>query len=398
MEHAQGPLAGIRILDAASLLAAPTAASLLSEFGADIIKIEQPGSGDTMRRYPPFRDDVSLLWKVIARNRRSVTLDLRQEDGRDVLKKLAAQCDVVLLNYRPETLRKWGLDFDDLVKVKADLIVLHLTAFGREGPYAERPGFARVGEAFAGLTHRTGFPGMEPVQSGYPMLGDGIAGLYGAFSIMLALRERDRTGRPQLIDIALYEPILRILEDQIAAYDEDGTVMERIGNSNPLIAPNGLFPTRDGRYVSIPASTEAIWRRLVGLVGDEGLLAYDSNPVRIAHRQEIETKVADWTRSHDLIELVELCAEAGIACGPVYSSAEIVRDPHIAARGSLISVDDPETGRPIRMASPAGRFSEFAGTVRTPGPRLGEHTDEVLGTIAGLSGEEIAALRAKGVL
>jgi crotonobetainyl-CoA:carnitine CoA-transferase CaiB-like acyl-CoA transferase len=234
--------------------------------------------------------------------------------------------------------------------------------------------------------------------SGYPMLGDGVAGLYGAFAIMLALRDRDRTGEPQLIDLGLYEPLLRILEDQIAAYDEDGTVMERTGNVNPLICPNGMFPTKDGRFVAIPASTEPIWRRLVALIGDDSLLVYDSNPTRIAHREEVETKVADWTRSHDLIELVDICATAGIACGPVYTAAEIVRDPHIAARGSIVDVPDPETGRPVRMASSAGRFSAFSARLREAGPPLGEHTESVLTDFLGYSPEQIAALRADGVI
>jgi len=392
------PLSGVRVLDAATLLAAPTAASLLSEFGAEVIKIEQPVGGDPMRRYPPFRGDVSLLWKVVGRNRESVAVDLRVEQGREVVKQLASKCDVVILNYRPETLAKWGLDFEDLVKVRHDIVVLHLTAYGRTGPYAERPGFARVAEAFAGLTHRTGYPDLPPVMSGYPMLGDGVAGLYGAFAIMLALRDRDRTGEPQLIDLGLYEPLLRILEDQIAAYDEDGTVMERTGNVNPLICPNGMFPTKDGRFVAIPASTEPIWRRLVALIGDDSLLVYDSNPTRIVHREEVETKVADWTRSHDLIELVDICAAAGIACGPVYTAAEIVRDPHIAARGSIVDVADPETGRPVRMASSAGRFSAFSAQLREAGPPLGEHTEAVLADFLGYSQEQIDTLRADGVI
>lgn len=398
MQTKTGPLAGIRVLDAASLLAAPTAASLLSEYGAELIKIEQPKTGDVMRNYPPFRGDVSLLWKIIGANRQSVTLDLRSEKGRDILKQLVSKCDVITLNYRPETLKKWGLDFDNLVQCRSNIVVLHLTAYGRTGPYAERPGFARVAEAFSGLTHRTGFPGLPPAQSGYPMLGDGVAGLYGAFAIMLALRERDRTGAPQLIDLGLYEPLFRLIEDQVAAYDEAGVAMDRVGNSNPLICPNGMFPTRDGRFVSIPASTEPIWRRLVALMGEEQLLVYDNNRIRVAHREEIETKVSDWTRRHDLLELVDICAEAGIACGPVYSAAEIVRDPHIAARESIISVEDPETGKPIRMAASAGRFSGFSSSGRQAGPQLGEHTDSVLTDLLGYAQSQIDALRAEGAI
>ncbi|MFD4351167.1 CaiB/BaiF CoA transferase family protein [Nocardia sp. NPDC058518] len=393
-----GPLSGVRILDAASLLAAPTTASFLSEFGAEVIKVEQPGAGDTMRRYPPFRGKVSLLWKVVGKNRRSLTLDLRKTEGRQVLMDLAKSCDIVLLNFRPETLAKWGLDFDDFVAVRDDIIVLQLTAYGRTGPYADRPGFARVAEAFSGLTFRTGFPGSPPSQSGYPMLGDGIAGMYCAFAVMLALRQRDLTGEPQLIDIGLYEPMFRILEDQIAAHAEDGTVMERSGNSNPLICPNGMFPTKDDRFVCIPASTETLWKRLVDLMGRPDLLKYDSNPERISHRDEIEGAVEEWTRSHELTDLVEICATAGVACGPVYSAAEIARDPHIAARGSIVEVFDEETGRPVRMAASAGRFSGFEATVSGTGPALGAHTGEVLTELLGYSAEQIEKLRDNGAV
>jgi crotonobetainyl-CoA:carnitine CoA-transferase CaiB-like acyl-CoA transferase len=390
-----GPLTGVRVLDAASLLAGPTSATLLAEYGAEVIKIEQPGGGDTMRRYPPFHDDTSLLWKVIARDRKSVTLNLRTPGGREVFRKLVAECDVVTLNNRPETLVKWGIDFDDLVKVNPRLILLHVSAYGRTGPYANRPGFARVAEAFAGLTHRTGFAGEEPAQSGYPMLGDGVTGLYGAFAIMLALRQRDRTRQPQLIDLGLYETFLRLIEDQIPAYGADGTVMSRIGNSNPLICPNGLFPTRDGRFVSIPASTEPLWRRLVGLLGDDSLLAYDSNPVRIRHREMIEGKVAAWTKSHDFRDLIQICADAGIACGPVYSVEDIVNDPHIRARGSVIEVEDEDCGK-VLIAAPAGRFSGFEAQIGKLGPGLGAHTDQVLGDLLGFDADRIAALRASG--
>jgi crotonobetainyl-CoA:carnitine CoA-transferase CaiB-like acyl-CoA transferase len=396
MSKADGPLTGLRILDGASLLAAPTSVTLLAEYGAEVIKVEQPGSGDTMRRYPPFHDDVSLLWKVIARDRKSVTLNLRTPRGRQVFKDLVAKCDVVTLNNRPETLTKWGIDFDDLVKVNPQLIMLHVSAYGRTGPYANRPGFARVAEAFAGLTHRTGFAGEEPAQSGYPMLCDGVTGLYGAFAILLALRQRERTGEPQLIDLGLYEAFLRLIEDQIPAYAEDGTVVGRIGNSNPLICPNGLFPTRDGRYVSIPASTEPLWRRLVEAMGEPSLLVYDSNPVRIRHRDLIEGKLAEWTRRHDFRELLQICADAGIACGPVYSTKDIIEDPHIQARRSVIEVDDEECGGKVTLASPAGRFSGFEARIEKLGPRLGAHTDEVLGDFLGYAPEEIDRLRASG--
>lgn len=395
--QAKPPLTGIRILDAATFLAAPYAASLFSEYGAEVIKVEQP-TGDHMREIGPFRGDVSLWWKVVARNRQSVTLDLNTEEGRDVFRQLASKCDVVIMNFRPEALKKWGLEFEDLVKCRSDIVFYHLTAFGA-GPYAQRPGFARVAEAYAGLTSRTGFPGEPPVQSGYAMLGDGIAGIYGAFALMLALRQRDLTGEPQKIDLGLYEPLLSMIEDQIITYDETGARLERLGNSSPRWAPHGLFKTKDGLFAIIACSTEKLWRQLRRLIGDETLARYDNdNHGRVADRESLEGQVSQWTESYDLRDLLEMCGNAGLAIGPIYSPAEIVTDPHIIARESIITVDDPETGKPIRMASPAGRFSGFKGSVRHVGPLLGEHTDEVLSELLNYSPEQIAAFRQRGVI
>jgi crotonobetainyl-CoA:carnitine CoA-transferase CaiB-like acyl-CoA transferase len=391
------PLSGIRILDAATFLAAPYAASLLSEYGAEVIKVEQP-SGDTMRGIPPLRGDVSVWWKVIARNRQSVALDLNTEDGRAVFKQLAAQCDVVVMNFRPAALKKWGLEFEDLVNCRKDIVFYHLTAFGA-GPYEQRPGFARVAEAYAGLTSRTGFPGGPPVQSGYAMLGDGIAGIYGAFALMLALRQRDQTGQPQKVDLGLYEPLLSLMEDMIVTYDETGSRMERMGNASPRWAPHGLFPTKDGLYAILACSTEKLWRQLRAAMQDESLAVYDNDAAgRVANRAELEARISEWTRCHDLSDLLEVCGKAGLAVGPIYSAAEIVKDPHIIARGSIITLDDPETGKPIRMASPAGRFSGFKGEVRSFGPKVGEHTDSVLSELLGLAPAQISALRDKGVI
>jgi crotonobetainyl-CoA:carnitine CoA-transferase CaiB-like acyl-CoA transferase len=392
-----GPLSGVRILDAATFLAAPYAASLLSEYGAEVIKVEQP-SGDWMRSIPPMRGDVSVWWKVIARNRQSVGIDLRTEEGRSVFKQLVSKCDVVIVNYRPDALAKWGIGFEDLVKCRKDIIYYQLTAFG-EGPYQQRPGFARVAEAFAGLTNRTGFKDGPPVQSGYSMLGDGIAGIYGAFALMLALRQRDLTGEPQKVDLGLYEPILSMMEDMIVTYDETGSRMERMGNSSPRWSPHGLFPTKDGLHAVIACSTEKLWQQLRNLIGDESLKRFDSNSnLRVEERPQLEGRIAEWTRSFTLPELLQKCGEANLAIGPIYSAEEIVQDPHIIARGSIITVEDPETGKPIRMASPAGRFSGFKGEVRSLGPTVGQDTERVLGNLLQLSGTEIAALRDKRVV
>lgn len=397
MQQRPGPLSGVRILDAATFLAAPLAASLLSEYGAEVIKVEQP-SGDTMRRIPPLRGNVSVWWKVIARNRQSVALDLNSEDGRAVFRELVGHCDVVIMNFRPAALKKWGLAFADLVKCRSNIVFYHLTAFGA-GPYQERPGFARVAEAYAGLTNRTGFPDGPPVQSGYAMLGDGIAGIHGAFAIMLALRQRDLTGEPQHIDLGLYEPLLSIMEDLIVIYDETGSRMERMGNSSPRWSPHGLFKTRDGLYAVIACSTEKLWQQLRAVIGDESLKIYDNDSNRrVAERAALEGRISQWTLEHTLTELLEVCGKAGLAIGPIYSAEEILKDPHIIARGSIITRDDPETGKPIRMASPAGRFSGFKGEVRSLGPRTGEHTDEVLERILKYTRARREELRGKGVI
>jgi crotonobetainyl-CoA:carnitine CoA-transferase CaiB-like acyl-CoA transferase len=397
MQAKAGPLSGIRILDAATFLAAPSAASLLSEYGAEVIKVEQP-SGDTMRNIGPFRGKISLWWKVIARNRQSVALDLNTEDGRTIFKQLASKCDVVIVNYRPDALKKWGIDFESIKQHRKDIIYFHLTAFGA-GPYAQRPGFARVAEAYAGLTNRTGFPGQPPVQSGYAMLGDGIAGIYGAFALMLALRQRDLTGEAQLIDLGLYEPLLSMLEDMIINYDQTGSRMERMGNASPRWAPHGLFPTKDGLFVVLACSTEKLWRKLRVAMGDDSLQVYDGdNNKRVAHREELEGRVSDWTRQYTYQDLLEICGKAGLAAGPIFSAAEIVQDPHIIARNSIITLDDPETGKPIRMASPAGRFSGFEGKVRHVGPLLSEHTDAVLSKLLNYSQAQIDALRERRVI
>ena len=397
MQKKSGPLSGIRILDAAAFLAAPAAASLLSDYGAEIIKIEHL-TGDMMRNIGPFRGAVSMLWKIISRNRQSVTLNLNTEDGRTVLRQLASKCDVVIMNYRPDAMKKWGFDFEDFVKCRSDIVFLHVTAFGA-GPYAQRPGFARVAEAFAGLTQRTGLPGQPPMQSGYAMLGDSIAGLYGAFAILLALRQRDITGEPQMIDLGLYEPVLSMMEDLIVTYDETGSPMQRIGNASPRWSPHGLFPTKDGVFVVIACSTEKLWRNLRAAMGDESLAIYDNdNPARVAARAQLEAQVSNWTQSHRVSDLLEICGQAGLAVGPIYSAREIVNDPHIIARKSIITVDDPETGKPIRMASSAGRFSGFKAKVPDLAPKLGAHTDTVLATLLNYSPSDIEALRKNNVI
>ncbi|MGW0858311.1 CaiB/BaiF CoA transferase family protein [Streptomyces sp. NPDC002690] len=392
-----GPLNGVRVLDISTVLAGPLASSLLAEFGAEVIKVEQPGAGDPARGYPPLDDDgVSAGWAVVGRNKSSVTIDLHHPEAAGLVGRLAATADVVVTNFRPATLRRFSIDFEDLLAHRPDLVMVHVSAFGRTGPYAERPGFARVAEAFAGLTHRTGFPDGPPVFAGYPV-ADGVTGIYAAFAAMLALRQRDLTGEPQLADIGLYEPLLRMMEDFIVDYGETGEARERQGNENPHISPNNLYRTRDGRWMALPASTEQMWRRLVVAMDAPDLAAYDTMSARIEHRAEIEGRVAAWVADHDLAPLTKLLDEAGVACGPVNSAADICADPHVRARGSVVEVTDEHDGRTRLVQGSAGRFSGFGQIVDRGAPHLGEHTRAVLGEL-GLEPAAIDDLAVRGVI
>jgi crotonobetainyl-CoA:carnitine CoA-transferase CaiB-like acyl-CoA transferase len=392
-----GPLSHVRVLDVSTILAGPLASSLLGEFGAEVIKVEHPADGDPARRYPPLEDGVSVAWTVVGRSKRSVTIDLHHQDAADLVGRLAATADIVVTNFRPETLRRFRIDFDDLKAYRPDLVMVHVSAFGRTGPYADRPGFARVAEAFAGLTYRTGHPDQPPVFAGYP-IADGVTGIYAAFAAVLALRQRDRTGEAQLADIPLYEPLLRMMEDFVVEYGATGRSRERQGNRNPHISPNSLYRTRDGRWLALPASTERMWQRLVGVMEAPDLAVHDSMTARLEHRDEIETRVADFVAAHDLEPLMAKLLDAGVAAGPVNSAADVCADPHIRARGSVVEVPDGSGGRTRLVQAPAGRFSGFAGVTGRGAPALGEHTADVLRDLLGLAAPEIDDLRRRGVV
>ncbi|MEV6263750.1 CoA transferase [Streptomyces sp. NPDC051784] len=391
-----GPLSGVRVLDLSTVLAGPLASSLLGEFGAEVVKVEQPGTGDPARGYPPLEDGVSAAWAVVGRNKSSVTVDLHHPDAAGLIGRLAATADVVVTNFRPATLKRFAIDFDDLVAYRPDLVMVHVSAYGRTGPYADRPGFARVAEAFAGLTHRTGFPDGPPVFSGYPV-ADGVTGIYAAFAAMLALRQRDLTGEPQLADIGLYEPLLRMMEDFIVDYGATGEIRERQGNENPHISPNNLYRTRDGRWLALPASTDQMWRRLVSAMDAPDLAAYDSMTARIEHRAEIEGRVAAFVAAHDLGALTAILGKAEVAHGPVNTAADICADPHIRERGSVVETKDRSDGRTRLVQGSAGVFSGFEQVIGRGAPDLGEHTFAILRDL-GLSPTTIDGLADRGVI
>lgn len=392
----QLPLSGVTVLDMSTILAGPLAATLLGEFGADVIKIEQPGTGDPARRYPPLDGDTSANWQVLGRNKRSVTIDFHAAGAAELVGRLTEHADIVVTNFRPETLAGFGVDFEDLKAYRSDIVMVHVSAFGRTGPYRDRPGFARIAEGFSGLTHRTGPADGPPTFVGYPV-ADGVTGMYSAFAAMLALRQRDLTGEAQLADIALYEPLLRMMEDFIADYGTTGTSVSRQGNLNPHVAPNDLYRSRDGRWIAIPASTNRMWERLADLMGADDLRHLDTMDARVRNRELVESRVSEWVAARDAEDLLELLLAAGVAGGPINSAEELCRDPHIVERGSVVEVEEAP-GRTRLVQAPAGRFSGFTGRVGGRGPELGEHTEEILSGLLGLDPAAIDDLRSRGVL
>ena len=398
-----GPLEGLRVLDLGTRIAAPFCAGLLGEQGADVIKVEQPGSGDFMREIGPFleRDEgpYSLFWSVEGRGRRSVTIDLRRPEGQDLFRRLAAECDVVCENFRPGTLERWHVGPADL---DPRLVVVRISAFGQDGPYALRPGLDRLGIGYGGLLHLTGDPDRPPVRPGVTT-SDYLTGVFAAQAATAALYRRDAgdgAGAGAVIDACLYASVLRILEWTVAAYDRLGTVREREGNRLATSAPLDNYPTADGRYVCLVAGSDTYYARLCRAMGREDLIVdprYATLHERAARSDEINGIVAAWTSTLPASEVERLAVEHDVPVATAYTAADIAADPHMAARGDLVEVDDPVAGA-VRQQAPAVRFVGEPRPVPTGAPRLGEHTREVLGGLLGLGNEELDRLAADGVI
>lgn len=395
------PMAGVRILDCATFVAAPFAATTLSEFGAEVIKIENPKGGDNWRRYgtkTPRGD--SLAWLSESRNKSSITLDLRTAEGAELFKQLAAKSDVVCENFRPGTLERWGLGWDVLSAVNPGLILLRVSGYGQTGPYRDRPGFARIAQAFGGLTHLAGMPDGPPVTPGSTSLADYTTGLYGAIGILLALRTREATGRGQVIDIALYESIFRLLDELAPAYAREGIVRDREGIGTRNACPHGHFPTGDDKWVAIACTSDRMFERLAQVMGLPELATadtYQTAAQRLAQRETVDGIVADFTRSMSQGELVRACEAGEVPCGPVNSIADIFQDPQFKARENLLTVHDPEVGEVV-IPNVLPKLSDTPGRVASLGPALGNGNLAIYGDLLGLSEAKIAALKDKGVI
>ncbi|MFG2926333.1 CaiB/BaiF CoA transferase family protein [Streptomyces sp. NPDC048305] len=392
------PLAGIRVLDLSTVLAAPVTATFLGDFGAEVVKVEEPGRGDFTRGTTPGAR--SAYWAQEARNKKSVTLDLRTERGQRLVRDLIPRFDVVVTNYRPPTLRAWGLDPDRLSELAPDTVLVYVTGYGLTGPYSDRGSFDRIASAFAGLTYVTGDDDRDPVRSGYSTI-DYMAAYLGAFAVVTALYHRDTAGGGgQIVDLALYEAGFRASEDALAAYATTGKVRERAGNRNPQIVPASDFTTGDGRRVSVHAGTDALFRRLSRLMGRPELAdseEYATRAGRARHADALYALIGEWAAKYTADDLSKLLNEADIPSSPLMSIADIAADPHYRERGTLVHVHDAEFGD-LPMPAPLPRLSRTPGSVRSTGPALGEHNAEVYRGVLGLSEEQLAALEADGVI
>lgn len=394
------PLTGVRIVDAGNMVSGPFSAALLADFGADVIKIEHPQHGDGQRKLEPMKDGIPLWWKSLARNKRCVTLDLGEPEGAAIFKDLVRTSDVVIENYRPGTFERWGIGYDVLKAVAPGIILLRISGFGQTGPFRDRPGFGRVAEALAGLSNLIGEPDGPPITPGYP-LGDLVAGLFGAYSIMMALYHRDaRGGEGQVIDLALYEAVFRLMDFDGIQYDQLNTIHRRTGNQVAYVAPSSTFKTADGKYLTLAASTESVWLRVAKAIDREDLISnpkFIDNPTRVEHSDEINGIVGAWIAQHPLTDVAERFEQLQVAFSPIYDIADIFRCPQYWAREAMVRVPDAELGEAM-VPNVVPKFSKTPGSVDFLGAQIGAHNEDVYCRELGFSREKLEDIKSRGII
>jgi crotonobetainyl-CoA:carnitine CoA-transferase CaiB-like acyl-CoA transferase len=395
------PLKGVRVIDAGNMVAAPFATVLLADFGADVIKIEHPEYGDAQRKLEPITPDgIPLWWKSISRNKRCITLNLGKPEGAGIFKDLCRNCDVVAENYRPGTLERWGIGYDTIKDIDPRIVMLRISGFGQTGPYSNRAGFGRVAEAMAGLTNLIGEADGPPMTPGYP-LGDLIAGIFGAFSVMVALYNRDvGGGTGQFIDLALFESVFRLLDFDAIQYDQLNTVHMRSGNSASYVAPSSTFRTRDGKWLTVAASTQSVWLRLAKAIDREDMTRdpkYAENPQRLERSDEVNGIVGEWIERHALEQVVERFEQHEVAYSTIYDIKDIFADVQYRAREALVRVPDPDLGEAV-VQNVVPKFSETPGSVDTLGAEMGAHNEEIYGGELGYSAEKLKRLKDEKII
>jgi formyl-CoA transferase len=397
---APGPLAGLRVIEMGTLIAGPFCGQILGDFGAEVIKIEDPRKGDPMRQWGrSLPQGLSPWWPVIGRNKKSVGLDLRQPEGQEIARSLIAKADVVIENFRPGAMEKWGLGYEVLSATHPGLVMARISGYGQTGPLSTRAGYGLIGEAMGGLRHITGEPDRPPARAGIS-IGDSLAAMHAVMGIMMALHARDRTGKGQVIDAALYESVLGVMENLVTEYDLTGYVRERSGSILPGIAPSNAYPCADGDMAVIGGNGDTVFARLCAAMKREDLATdprFATHAARGERQGELDEIISAWTSTQSLESLLETLEAHGVPAGRIYRAPDMIEDPHFVAREAIVSVPHPVFSQ-VRMQNAFPKLSATPGKVRWPGPDLGAHTEEVLQTVAGLSAEAISGLRARGVI
>ena len=399
-----GALAGIRVLDIATFIAGPYCATFMAEFGAEVVKVEQPGPGDPTRKFgTPTPCGDSLVWLSEGRNKKSLTINFKSADGAALLKRLVEKADVLVENFQPGTLEGWGLGWEDLKKHNPRLVMVRISAYGQTGPYSPRPGFGRIANAFGGISFLAGYPDRPPVTPGSATLADYMSGMYGAMGALVALRARDTTGVGQVVDIGLYESVFRILDELAPAYHYKGYVRQRMGPGTVNVVPHSHYPTADDRWIAIACTNDKIFARLAAVMDKPewaGAGKWGKVAQREAEREAVDAAVTAWTSTHTKEQVLVLCTAGEVPCGPLYSIDEIFEDPQYAARGNIAYVHEPRIPGNPELAFPnvMPRLTETPGRIDSLGPALGAHSEQVLADWIGMGEAEIAALRRSGAI
>ena len=394
------PLQGLRVIDAGTMIAGPLAGCLLADFGADVIKIEHPRYGDPMRQWAPIKNEVSLWWKVTARNKRLITLDLGHPRGQDLFRQLVGQADILIENFRPGTMEKWGLGYEVLSQINPRLVMVRVSGYGQGGPYRDRPGYGTIAEAITGVPSFTGFPDKPPTLSAWP-LADSVAAVFAALGAMFAIHYRDvHKGEGQVVDVSLYEPLFRLVESQVIGFDQLGIVKQRMGNRMAEDSPRNTYETADGEWIAISASSQRTFERLARAIGRPELVddpRFKDNPSRVDHADELDEVLSAWFSPRSFAEAMTILEEHDVVAGPIYDVRRIFADPHFAAREDIVAIEDPDLGI-IRMQNVAPRLSKTPGRVVHGGLSLGHHNREVYAELLSLSEGELKGLQQQGVI
>ena len=396
----QGPLSDLRLIEMGTLLAGPFCGQLMGDFGAEVIKVEAPSKGDPMRDWGQEKQHgMSLWWPVIARNKKSVTLNLRVKDGQELAKELISKADFLLENFRPGTLERWNLSYEELRTINPRLIMIRVSGFGQTGPYSKRAGFGAVGESMGGLRYVCGDSSSPPSRMGIS-IGDSLAATFACIGALTALHHRERTGEGQVVDSAIYEAVLNMMESLITEYDQAGYIRERHGAILPNVAPSNVYPTKDDSIILIAANQDTVFGRLAEAMGQPELTKdkrYATHAARGVHQEELDELVAAWTRTVDADEIEMIMAESGVPAGKIYRAPDMLEDAQFKARQAIITVMHPKFGE-LRMQNVAPKLSATPGKIRAPAPELGQHNEEIYGELLNLSTKRIAKLKSEGII